>query len=85
MAYRDAVLAHPDLLAFYEFDETSGTVAGDSEGSADLTIAGGVTLGADPIAEGGTKSFTFSRAGLGRAPSLPRTDSSRRSAPLPWR
>jgi hypothetical protein len=67
MAYRDAVLALPDLIAFYEFDETSGTVAADSEGSADLTIAGDVTLGVDPLAGGVTKAASFSRAGLGRA------------------
>lgn len=65
--YITEVLFVPGVAAFWTFDETSGTVAVDVKGTADLTIAGGVTLGSAPLVAGGTASATFSRAGLGRA------------------
>ena len=51
MSYASTILATTDLLAFWPFDEPSGSTAADAFGSADLTVAGGVTLGADPLVD----------------------------------
>src|SRR4051812_29629110 len=67
MAYTDLILATDGLVAFWPFDEPSGSTAADAFGSADLAVAGGVTLGGEPLTAGGAGSFTFARPGSGRA------------------
>jgi hypothetical protein len=65
LSYSQAVLATAGLIHYWKLDETTGASAADSAGTDALTIAGGVTLGADPLVPGGT-AMTFSRAGSGR-------------------
>src|SRR4051812_19196218 len=67
MAYADVILAESDLVAYWQFDESSGTTAVDAFGSTDLTIAGGVTLGATSLVADGVSAYTFSSASNGRA------------------
>ena len=45
-SYRDVVSGTPGLMSYWRMGETTGTLAKDSQGSADGTYLNGVTLGA---------------------------------------
>lgn len=59
LSYNATILAEGNLSHFYKFDETSGTVAADSQGAVDGTITGTVSLNQSPVFSDATASIYF--------------------------
>lgn len=64
MAYQDTIIAHPNLVAYWKLDETSGTTFVDSKNGYNGTISGGVTLNQTSLlASAAGKSAAFTTNG----------------------